>query len=35
MTGTKTDGRWESEFCARMRDTLGLAPWIAASHQAF
>jgi len=27
-----TDGRWESEFCARMRDTLGLAPWIAASR---
>lgn len=31
-TGTMTDGRWESEFCARSRDTLGLAPWIAASR---
>lgn len=26
-----TDGRWESEFCARTRDSLGLEPWIAAS----
>lgn len=26
-----TDGRWESEFCSRTRDTLGLGPWIAAS----
>ena len=30
--GIMTDGRWESEFCARSRDTLGLAPWIAASR---
>jgi len=26
-----TDGRWESEFCSRTRDALGLGPWIAAS----
>ena len=29
--GNVTDRDWESEFCVRMRETLGLAPWIAAS----
>lgn len=31
-SGIVTDRDWESEFCVRMRETLGLAPWIAASR---
>ena len=30
--GNVTDRDWESEFCVRMRETLRLAPWIAASR---